>query len=96
MHPSPDKMDLTRRQFMTRAAKAGVSIAAAGAAGLWFHDSRGPGRPQMIESDIRPGEVKDRSGKLVFRCVPTPPTHGPDAALRTPLALRRMLAYKRL
>ena len=53
MLPSRDKMDLTRRQFMTRAAKAGVSIAAAGAAGLWFHDSRGPGRSQVIESDIR-------------------------------------------
>jgi len=37
---------LNRRQFLKRAAKAGASIVAAGAAGLWFHDSRGPG-PSM-------------------------------------------------
>jgi len=53
MNPDPEKNDLTRRQFMTRAVKAGVSIAAAGAAGFWFHDSRGPGRSKEIETDIR-------------------------------------------
>jgi len=53
MNPDPNKKDLTRRQFMTRAVKAGVSIAAAGAAGFWFHDSRGPGRSKEIETDIR-------------------------------------------
>ena len=53
MNPDPDKHDLTRRQFMTRAVKAGVSIAAAGAAGFWFHDARGPGRSIEIETDIR-------------------------------------------
>jgi len=53
MNPDPEKNDLTRRQFLTRAVKAGVSIAAAGAAGFWFHDSRGPGRSKEIETDIR-------------------------------------------
>jgi uncharacterized protein (DUF362 family) len=49
----PDKNDLTRRQFMTRAAKAGVSIVAAGAAGFWFHDTTGPGPSTQSESNIR-------------------------------------------
>jgi len=31
-----------RRQFLARSLKAAASIAAAAAAGLWFHDSRGP------------------------------------------------------
>ncbi len=53
MNPDPEKNDMTRRQFMTRAAKAGVSITAAGAAGFWFHDSKGPGRSKEIETDIR-------------------------------------------
>ena len=52
MNPDPDNNDLNRRQFLARAAKAGVSIAAAGAAGFWFHDSRGPGRSKEIETDI--------------------------------------------
>ncbi len=53
MNPDSDKNDLTRRQFMTRAVKAGVSITAAGTAGFWFHDSKGPGRSKEIEADIR-------------------------------------------
>ena len=53
MNPDPYKNDLTRRQFMSRAVKAGVSITAAGAAGFWFHDSKGPGRSKEIEADIR-------------------------------------------
>lgn len=38
---------------MTRAAKAGVSIAAAGAAGFWFHDTTGPRPATENESTIR-------------------------------------------
>ena len=53
MNPDPAKKDLTRRQFMNRAVKAGGLIAAAGTAGFWFHDSRGPGRSKEIETDIR-------------------------------------------
>jgi uncharacterized protein (DUF362 family) len=52
VNPDPDNNDLNRRQFLARAAKAGVSIAAAGAAGFWLHDSRGPGRSKEIETDI--------------------------------------------
>jgi uncharacterized protein (DUF362 family) len=52
VNPDPDNNDLNRRQFLARAAKAGVSIAAAGAAGFWFHDSRGPDRSKEIETDI--------------------------------------------
>ena len=53
MNLKPDKNDLTRRQFMMRAVKAGGSIAVAGAAGIWFHDSKGPDRSRKIETDIR-------------------------------------------
>ena len=38
---------------MTRAVKAGGAIAAAGTAGFWFHDSRGPSRSREDEADIR-------------------------------------------
>ena len=38
---------------MTRAVKAGGSIAAVGAAGFWFHDSKGPGRSKEIATDLR-------------------------------------------
>jgi len=53
MNPDPDKPELTRRQFITRATKAGVSIAAAGAAGFWFHDTRGPGPATTKDSTLR-------------------------------------------
>ena len=53
MNPDPDNNDLNRRQFLVRSAKAGLSIAAAGAAGFWFHDSRGPSRSNEIATDIR-------------------------------------------
>ena len=44
---------MNRRQFLSRSAKAGISLAAACAAGLWFHDAEGPGRPGDIPSDLR-------------------------------------------
>ena len=53
MNPDPAKKDLTRRQFMNRAVKAGGLIAAAGTAVFWFHDYRGPCRSKVIETDIR-------------------------------------------
>jgi len=53
MNPDSDTNELTRRQFMTRAVKAGAAIAAAGAVGFWFHDSAGPGRSKETEADIR-------------------------------------------
>lgn len=41
---SPESLDTAwnRRQFLARSAKAAALIAAAGAAGLWFHDTQGP------------------------------------------------------
>jgi uncharacterized protein (DUF362 family) len=44
---------LNRRQFLTRSFKAGASIAAVCATGLWFHDSKGPGRTEENITDIR-------------------------------------------
>ena len=38
---------------MSRTVKAGVTIAAAGGAGFWFHDSKGPGRSNEIATDLR-------------------------------------------
>ena len=42
MNPEPGGPGWNRRQFLTRSVKAAASIAAVGAAGLWFHDTRGP------------------------------------------------------
>ena len=43
--------ELGRRQFLTRAGKAGISIAAAGAASYWLYDSQGP------QPGIKPEEL---------------------------------------
>jgi len=43
---------LNRRQFLVRSAKAGAAIAAACAAGFWFHDAKGPDRSAEHHSDI--------------------------------------------
>ncbi len=53
MNTDPDKNDLTRRQFMTRAIRAGGVIAAASTAGFWFHDAGGPGQSSEVQTDIR-------------------------------------------
>jgi len=53
VNPDPQSSDLNRRQFLARSAKAGISIAAACAAGFWFHDAKGPDRPGEHHSDIR-------------------------------------------
>ncbi|MEJ2169756.1 MAG: DUF362 domain-containing protein [Desulfobacterales bacterium] len=42
MDPDPNRNGVNRRQFLDRLAKAGICIAAAGAAGFWFHDPKGP------------------------------------------------------
>ena len=44
---------MNRRQFLARSAKAGASIAAVCAAGLWFHDSKGPGGLKDKSTDLR-------------------------------------------
>ena len=53
MTKDPENSNITRRQFMTRAAKAGVCIAAAGAAGFWFHDTTGPRLAEENDIGIR-------------------------------------------
>ena len=50
-HDPPIKV-LNRRQFLARSAKAAAAIAAACAAGFWFHDAKGPDRPAEHHSDI--------------------------------------------
>ena len=42
MDPDPNRNGVNRRQFLDRLAKAGICIAAAGAAGFWFYDPKGP------------------------------------------------------
>ena len=42
MSSEPANTGWNRRQFLARSVKTAASIAAAGAAGLWFHDSGGP------------------------------------------------------
>ncbi len=41
---SDSDLEINRRQFMARSAKAGASILAACSIGYWFYDSTGPGR----------------------------------------------------
>ena len=66
MNPDPQSSDLNRRQFLARSAKAGISIAAACAAGFWFHDAKGPDRPGEHHSDIRLPDysVEDLGAKM--------------------------------
>jgi uncharacterized protein (DUF362 family) len=64
VNSEPNKNALNRREFLTRSAGAGISVAAACAAGLWFHDSRGPassiatlsdtGLPDFSMGDLNP------------------------------------------
>jgi uncharacterized protein (DUF362 family) len=51
VNSEPDKNALNRRQFLARSAMAGIYVTAACAAGLWFHDSRGPASSLEIRSD---------------------------------------------
>jgi uncharacterized protein (DUF362 family) len=50
LHPKNNR--LTRRQFLDRMAKAGISIAGACAAGFWFHDSKGPSASSHKEANL--------------------------------------------
>ena len=53
MNLEPSESGWNRRQFLTRTLKAAASIAAVGAAGIWFHDSKGPERSPNKTIDIR-------------------------------------------
>ena len=85
MNPDPHSDDLNRRQFLARSAKAGISIAAVCAAGFWFHDAKGPGRPGEQHSDIRLPDysVEDLGAKMSV-------VHGPDRVATLRLALKSL------
>ena len=53
MNPDPPNVAMNRRQFLGRSAKAGAAIAVAGAAGFWFHDTKGPDQPRDHQSDLQ-------------------------------------------
>jgi len=55
MTPESFNTGWNRRQFLTRSVKAAASIAAAGAAGLWFHDTGGPAPP--ADEQLESGEL---------------------------------------
>ena len=44
--------DRSRRDFLIRATKAGLSIAAAGSLAYWFYDRKGPGGRPVISSGV--------------------------------------------
>jgi len=85
VNPDPHSDDLNRRQFLARSAKAGISIAAVCAAGFWFHDAKGPGRPGEQHSDIRLPDysVEDLGAKMSV-------VHGPDRVATLRLALKSL------
>jgi uncharacterized protein (DUF362 family) len=82
MSPEPFNTAWNRRQFLARSAKAAASIAAAGAAGLWFHDTRGPA--PAADEPLKSGELnfslEDINPKMAI-------VHGSDrrASLRAAL-----------
>ena len=58
---------LDRREFLGRAAKAGLTVAAACSLGLWLHDSKGPGPPSEGQAETSPFPsflVPGTSGKM--------------------------------
>jgi uncharacterized protein (DUF362 family) len=65
MNLKPNSNGLSRRQFLDRLTKAGISITAACAAGFWFHDSKGPTlsrneQPNLILPDFSIGIPKQK------------------------------------
>ena len=52
MDLDPNRDGLNRRQFLDRLTKAGIFAAAAGAAGFWFHDAKGPGASKPKTSNL--------------------------------------------
>jgi len=68
MSPESFNTGWNRRQFLARSAKAAASIAAAGAAGLWFHDTRGPtpAAEEPLESGELDFSLKDLNPKMAI------------------------------
>lgn len=54
MNSEAHQNSLNRRQFLVRSAKAGVSVAAVCAAGLWFHESGPPASSGVTRPDTGP------------------------------------------
>jgi uncharacterized protein (DUF362 family) len=55
MKPESFHTAWNRRQFLARSLKAAACVAAAGAAGLWFHDAGGPAPPS--DEQLKSGEL---------------------------------------
>jgi uncharacterized protein (DUF362 family) len=83
--PVSENKGWNRRQFLSRSVKAAASIAAAGAAGLWFHDTKGPTR--AADEHLETGElnfsVKDLNPKMAI-------VHGSDRRATLHLALKAL------
>ncbi|HBD07647.1 MAG TPA: Tat pathway signal protein [Syntrophobacteraceae bacterium] len=75
-----------RREFLARATKAGLVVAAAGALGWWRYDSRGPGPSAEGQEEGRPlpdFSIPGMHGKMSI-------VHGEDRAGCVELALRAL------
>lgn len=76
---------VNRRQFLVRSAKAAASIAAVGAAGLWFHDTKGPTQApdEQLETGGLNFSVKDLNPKMAI-------VHGSDRRASLHSALKAL------
>jgi uncharacterized protein (DUF362 family) len=83
--PEAGNAQLSRRQFLTRSAKSGAAIAAACAAGFWFHDAQGPTGSTEIQPDLRlPDYSIDGLGPKISI------VRGADRAETLPLAFKAL------
>lgn len=66
--PPNDPARWNRRDFLARAAKAGLSVAAASAAGLWLHDRNPPAPPDESEGQVELPDfsLPDRKGLMAI------------------------------
>ena len=88
MNPDPANIKWNRRQFLVRTVKAGASIAAAGAAGLWFHDTKGPipTADEQLETGALNFSIKDLNPKMAI-------VQGGDRRATLHSALKACLLY---
>jgi len=85
MDPDPNRNGVNRRQFLDRLAKAGICIAAAGAAGFWFHDTKGPSSSKPGPSNL---SLKDFSIDLPRKKMSI--IRGSDRSATLDMALKSM------
>jgi len=79
-------LDQDRREFLLRAAKAGVIAATAGVLGWWRYDSQGPGASAESQDEEQPlpdFSVPGTSGKMSI-------VHGDDRARSVEMALHAL------